>query len=241
MREVEQTSKSVLILPRAQLKPATFSTSRLLDFCSEKELTTATGHPPDEWPLVILKELVDNALDACEGADIAPVITMTVDTDGITVADNGPGVPAETVKGLLDYSVRVSSREAYVSLTRGAQGNALQTIFAMPYVLAGDHHGQVHIEASGVRHSIDFSADHIQQKPVIAYAASDSLVQNGTSVRVQWPLSSKVKLTRHGGPIPPVCTRLHLVEPPSAVGGGLVRHSHNRGAYQPVLVEVAPV
>ena len=36
---------------------------------------------------------------------------------------------------LLDYTVRVSSREAYVSPTRGAQGNALKTIVAMPFVL----------------------------------------------------------------------------------------------------------
>src|SRR3954465_8999906 len=46
-----------------QLQRATFSTSRLLDFCSEKELTNLTGHPPEEWPLVVVKELVDNAID----------------------------------------------------------------------------------------------------------------------------------------------------------------------------------
>ena len=42
----------------------TFSTSRLLEFCSRKELVAQTGHEPDDWPLVIVKELVDNALDA---------------------------------------------------------------------------------------------------------------------------------------------------------------------------------
>ena len=31
----------------------------------------------------------------------------------ITVIDNGPGIPTETVKALLDFSVRVSSCEAY--------------------------------------------------------------------------------------------------------------------------------
>jgi hypothetical protein len=118
-----------------QLQRATFSTSRLLDFCSEKELTNLTGHPPPEWPLVVVKELVDNAIDACEGAGIAPVVSVTVDAEGIGVFDNGPGIPAETIKGVLDYNMPVSSREAYVSLTRGAQGNALQTILAMPFVL----------------------------------------------------------------------------------------------------------
>ena len=48
-----------------RLQRETFRTSRLLDFCSEKELVAQTGHRPAQWPLVVLKELVDNAMDAC--------------------------------------------------------------------------------------------------------------------------------------------------------------------------------
>ena len=55
----------------------------------------------------------------------------------ITVIDNGPGMPPETVADILDFSSRVSSREAYVAPDRGAQGNALKTILAMPFVLDG--------------------------------------------------------------------------------------------------------
>src|SRR5688572_8972760 len=110
---------------RGTLSRTTLATSRLLDFASKKELTAQTGHEPGAWPLVILKELTDNSLDACEEAGIAPEITVTVDASRIIVADNGPGLPVETIKGTLDYAVRVSSREAYVSPTRGAQGNAL--------------------------------------------------------------------------------------------------------------------
>ena len=58
-----------------QLERATFRTSRLLDFCSEKELIAQTGHRPEAWPLVVLQELVDNALDACEEARTAPEIS----------------------------------------------------------------------------------------------------------------------------------------------------------------------
>ncbi len=43
----------------ARLDRTTFSTSRLLDFCNRKELIAQTGHQPDAWPLVVLKELVD--------------------------------------------------------------------------------------------------------------------------------------------------------------------------------------
>ena len=138
-----------------QLARTTFSTSRLLDFASVKELTAQTGHEDGEWPLVIVKELLDNALDACEEAGIAPVITIEVNDGGIPVRDNGPGIPASTVESVLDFAIRVSSREAYVSPTRGAQGNALKTIVAMPFVLDGER-GQVEIAARGERHLIAF-------------------------------------------------------------------------------------
>ena len=157
---------AVSAMPAPTLERITFRTSRLLDFCSRKELIAQTGHREEEWPLVALKELVDNALDACEDAGIAPVVTVTADDDGIEVSDNGPGLPAETLDGVLDFSVRVSSREAYVAPDRGAQGNALKTIIAMPFVLDGTE-GQVEVEAHGQRHLITLTVDRIRQQPVI--------------------------------------------------------------------------
>jgi hypothetical protein len=79
-----------------------FTTSRLAEFCSEKELVNQTGHDSDDWPLVVLKELIDNALDACEEAGAAPVIHVAVSDAEIAVFDNGPGIAPETVAGILD-------------------------------------------------------------------------------------------------------------------------------------------
>jgi DNA topoisomerase VI subunit B len=171
------------------LERATFTTSRLLDFFSEKELTAQTGHPPAQWPLVILKELVDNALDAAEEAGIAPVIEVTVDDDGITIVDNGPGIPTTTVAGVLDYSLRVSSREAYVAPDRGAQGNALKTIVAMPFVLDG-HEGRLTVTAQGVRHDIKVRVDPIRQQPVIEHVETTVGMSAGTRITVHWPESA---------------------------------------------------
>jgi DNA topoisomerase VI subunit B len=56
----------------------TFVTSRQMDFFSEKELVTQTGHPRLEWPLVFLKETIDNSLDACDEKGIAPDIYIKV-------------------------------------------------------------------------------------------------------------------------------------------------------------------
>ena len=46
----------------ARLERIAFRTSRLLDFVERRELTAQIGHAPESWPLVIVKELVDNAL-----------------------------------------------------------------------------------------------------------------------------------------------------------------------------------
>jgi signal transduction histidine kinase len=107
----------------ARLERIAFRTSRLLDFVGRRELTAQIGHAPESWPLVIVKELVDNALDACEEAEIAPEIEVRVNTDTgeISVADNGPGIRPETVAES-SIGVRVS-REAYARRP-GAQGNA---------------------------------------------------------------------------------------------------------------------
>lgn len=190
---VKQPSKQVTAVggrtgPR--LRRTTLTTSRLLDFCSRKELVAQTGHPVHEWPLVVLKELLDNALDGSEEAGVSPVIHVVVDQRGITVVDNGPGIPASTIEGILDYTLRVSNREAYVSPTRGAQGLGLKTLAPMPYVLDGKA-GRVETAAQGVRHQIAFRVDHIRQEPVIDHQqVPDPDAKNGTRVTLEWPDSA---------------------------------------------------
>ena len=171
-----------------KLTRTTLRTSRLLDFCSRKELIAQTGHEPGCWPLVILKELVDNALDACEDARVTPQIKIIVDDNGITVSDNGPGIPPDTIEGVLDFSIRVSNREAYVAPDRGAQGNALKTLVAMPFVL-GEGEGGLEIATRGELHRITLSVDRIRQEPVIDHQRlpGDPIVKTGTRVSVRWP------------------------------------------------------
>jgi DNA topoisomerase VI subunit B len=173
----------------AKLQRTAFRTSRLLDFCNRKELIAQTGHQPDAWPLVILKELIDNALDACEDTGTPPEIAVKVTADGIEVSDNGPGIPGKTVEGVLDFAVRVSTREAYVSPCRGAQGNALKTIVAMPFVLDGEE-GHVEVEAHGTIHRITMRVDRIRQQPVVDQAQELVSPAPGTRIRVRWPDSA---------------------------------------------------
>jgi len=178
---------------KTKLTRTTLATSRLMDFCSEKELIAQTGHPKESWPLVILKELMDNALDACEDDSITPVISINLNEDSIEVIDNGAGIPASTIKRILDFTVRVSSREAYIAPDRGAQGNALKTLVMMPFIM-GD--GKFIITSKGTKHTIAVKVDAIRQEPVIDYkkVKVSQFVRNGSSFKICYPeISGDVK------------------------------------------------
>src|SRR5262245_60040875 len=81
-----------------KLTRVAFKVSRLMEFCSERELQNQTGHAVYDWPLVVGKEVFDNAHDAAEEAEVAPEITVTVDTGTIIIQDNAGGIDTETIK-----------------------------------------------------------------------------------------------------------------------------------------------
>lgn len=77
----------------------TFTVSRAAEFFSEKELEMQMGAGCSHWLPMLLKELIDNAIDAAEAAGVAtPEVHITLADDAFTVADNGPGIPPETVE-----------------------------------------------------------------------------------------------------------------------------------------------
>jgi hypothetical protein len=105
-----------------------------------QKLTNVTAH---DWDLYILKELVDNALDADEMVHHesgSPSIRVVMEYDrqgnGLRVTvTNSALFPLEYVSDLFDLEKRVSVKDYYNHPTRGAQGNALKTILGIPYAL----------------------------------------------------------------------------------------------------------
>ena len=144
--------------PAPTLERSIFETPRAAEYFTARDLQAQTGQPRRHFAAVVLKELLDNALDACETAGAPPALAITVrDVDGqltISVGDTGPGLPPATVQRILNFATRTSDKSAYRSPTRGAQGNALKTILGIPHALAGPACAPVLIEARGVRHTI---------------------------------------------------------------------------------------
>ena len=172
------------------LERRTFSVSRAADFLEPRALVSQTGQPVRRFGEVVLKELLDNALDAAESAGAPPEIEVTVVTgpDGqrVTVADNGAGIPADVVARILDFSTLTSDKALYRSPCRGAQGNALKTILGIPHALGVSE--PVIIEACGTRHVIALRLD-AAGNIAPRYSLEGSRRTAGTAVTVPLPAS----------------------------------------------------
>src|SRR4051812_28915694 len=101
-----------------KLKRTTFKTSRAAQYVEARALTAMTGQGVHRFADVVAKELVDNALDACETVGVAPEIALGVEGEEysgdvtITVRDNGGGIPENTVHDALNFDVLVSDKAA---------------------------------------------------------------------------------------------------------------------------------
>jgi hypothetical protein len=159
-----------------------------LEYFSGKELSMQMGVPPARWGVVLIKELIDNTLDACETVRVAPEIHVTLTPDGFTVADNGPGMPSALIERSLDYDVRVSDKTYYVSPSRGQLGNALKCLWATPYVIDPDHQGHVEVVSLGVEHRIAVTVDRIAQEPRLEHTHTVvPICRNGTKITLHAP------------------------------------------------------
>ena len=123
-------------LKNGKFRPLTFTVSRQLDFFQPKQLEIQTGHTQGDWSEVVVKECVDNALDAAEENGLPPIVTVeTGEDDHIIISDESGGIPPETVDRIVNnFDTTTSSRERYIGPTRGAQGNALKTLIGFAHI-----------------------------------------------------------------------------------------------------------
>jgi DNA topoisomerase VI subunit B len=174
------------------LSRTTFETSRDSEYLNIRELQSQTGQPVEMFAAVAFKELIDNALDACETAGIAPRLSVDIreradDLSTISIQDNGTGITPETVRRILNFRTRTSDKAVYRSPTRGAQGNALKTVLGMP--CAFGIREPVIIEAHGVSHRILAWCDPAGEL-LIDYQKTDIHPTIGTHVQLTLPTRS---------------------------------------------------
>lgn len=111
----------------------TLTRTRESEYFTRDGLRTLTGLEEYKWDYAIVKELLDNALDAVNDLNEKRV---SVYYDGITlrVCDNGPGIPPDALNQVYDFSLYVSNKHNFRTPTRGMQGNALKTIIGICFL-----------------------------------------------------------------------------------------------------------
>jgi hypothetical protein len=182
-----------------------FSFNREFDFVRLDGLRRATGRPPHEWDLYIVKELIDNALDADETLwreDPAQFPRVYIRMEYIPVPErrsqqlfvqvsNRAMFPVEQMADIF-ATQWYTSRKAFIKgLTRGALGNALKTLLGIPYALrnrvANDWSPELKpmsILCNGVEYLPRYTVDSTAQTICFEYAEEAGKLVDGTVVSV---------------------------------------------------------
>ena len=126
MRRYRERKKS------AAASPILYEQPDWRDFINRASLPRKAGCEPNQLGRVVLKELVDNALDAG-----AVDVTLTGDERRCTVTDDGPGIAPDQVPRLFAVNrPRVSSKIKRLP-TRGMLGNGLRVVMGAVAALGG--------------------------------------------------------------------------------------------------------
>lgn len=104
-----------------------------VDYFTEDGLIKQIGLTKEYWNNVIVKEIIDNALDAIEPLNKKEIhIVQSMYSFGIY--DNGNGISCETVKSIYDFKYYISQNRVFVTASRGKQGNGLKTIISICFL-----------------------------------------------------------------------------------------------------------
>ena len=116
----------------AAASPILYEQADWRDFINPGALPRKAGCAPNQLGRVVLKEMVDNALDAGAGD-----VTLTGDARCCAVADDGPGIDPDQVLRLFAVNrLRISSKMKRLP-TRGMLGNGLRVVMGAVAALGG--------------------------------------------------------------------------------------------------------
>jgi hypothetical protein len=162
--------------------------SRTRENFTKEGLTSLTGQSSRRWGRYVVKELVDNALEAVEGtAD--PSITVRLwgeklYVQAVEVEDNGPGIGEEMLRQIADPEAFGGTKRHYALPTRGTQGNALMTIIGIQHLADGG--GPLPIRTRSVEYTLSVQESTLQGVPSVQLRKEGATSVEGTAVRVEF-------------------------------------------------------
>ena len=168
--------------------------TRALDYVTLQGLSTLTGCEATNLDALIMKELVDNGLDAARG--VKPRIGVTLETGGdflmLTVRDNGEGMLTSDIERIVDYSRLYSTKFHDRTPSRGALGNAYNILLGAPYALAAEVGASlpqwpIRIFSRSKEHRVRLVVDELKDEIKAKIDVSDSQIED-TEISITLPV-----------------------------------------------------
>ena len=168
--------------------------NRVMEYLTIDGLKKMTGVGDGDFDIYVLKELIDNSMDACESKGVPPTIKINIKTSSdyltITVSDKGPGMSAEMLDEIANFERFGGTKHFVKKPTRGAQGNALMTILGINQLLVaekGIDNIPVEFIARNERRRVSLKVDNILEKVHIQNKKSPARGDWGTTVKITLP------------------------------------------------------
>ena len=144
-----------------------------------------------EWPLVVLEGIArQRARRLPRKPRSRRSFSIAVKGGSIIVKDNGPGIPAKTIKGILDYSIRV--RRGKPTAAQRAARRAMRSRPSCRWPTCSDDTATMPPARPSSRRTASritsaSRVDHIKQEPKIEHTTKPSTVVYGTRITVKLP------------------------------------------------------
>ena len=186
-------------------------TSRTTENFTEEGLKSLTGQPRGKWGQYVVKETIDNSLEAGENV----TIMVAVETNGeypqrITIRDDGPGIPRDRLDSIFEDVTKFAGTKRHYKLpTRGNQGNALMTILGIQHVVNDQHPLKVH--SQGRKYTIRVTKDQISGEYTVNIQDAGSSGTDGFAVTVN--LGDQASHYASRDAIEAIVARLALLNP----------------------------
>ena len=185
---------------------------REFDYLQIHWLEKTSGRPAPDWDLYVVKELLDNALDADERwarEHVTPIeVSVNLNYRHMELLDihslkiavcNQASFPIDTelIRSIFDLTAYTSDKSHTNYPSRGDQGNALKTVLGIPYALRhfgyGDYdniHAPLTIETDGRAFTITLEVDEVRQQIHLVPLGPKTLKQPRSGacvhVRIDW-------------------------------------------------------
>src|SRR5689334_9632288 len=146
-------------------------------FLDPRRLPQKAGCPSDRLRAVILKELVDNALDVADATATPTLAQAVADRDSWMVSDDGPGLDRAKLLRLFAVNRPLVTTKLLRRPTRGAIGNGLRVVTGGRLA----SRGTLTVESRGRRYVLDVDR---ATGETVAKEEGESEVAVGTRVTV---------------------------------------------------------